>query len=222
MKAPLRSSTSAHHAPRPGSRGRTTRRKAQSSDAQSDGSRVREASMQATPCPRDRAAPTRLRTTVAVPAPSDPMSSVRRPRGRPPPSASSSAARPVGSASAATGGGAMTCSSWERSWASCIQAIGIEGFTLTWKNRINTEDGLRYAEREEGARGTNTKGRRCSAGPDLKRQHCPTRRPPSPDRPSTAYPRNSPSAPRDARSSAPGPSGPPRRSGCGRSIHRAP
>ena len=49
VKAPLRSSTSAHQAPRAGSRGRTTRRKSQSSDAQPAGSRVRDASMQATP-----------------------------------------------------------------------------------------------------------------------------------------------------------------------------
>lgn len=63
----------------------------------------------------------------------------------------------------------MTCSSWERSWAMCIQTIVIEGVIVDDRNRINTEDGLRYAETEEGARGTNKKGQRFSVGPDLKR-----------------------------------------------------
>ena len=126
VNAPLRSSTSAHQAPRAGSRGRTIRRKSQSREAQPAGSRVRDASMQATPCPRPRAAPTSPRTSVPVPAPSGPISSVSRPRGSPPPRASSSSRNPVGRASAATGGGAMTRSSWERSWASCIQPFVIK------------------------------------------------------------------------------------------------
>ena len=129
VKAPLRSSTSAHQAPRAGSRGRTTRRKSQSSDAQPAGSRVRDASMQATPWPRPRAAPTSTRTSVAVPEPSGPISSVSRPRGSPPPIAWSSSLNPVGRASATAGGGAMTCSSRERSCASCIQPFVVEEVT---------------------------------------------------------------------------------------------
>lgn len=122
VKAPLRSRMSAHQAPRAGSCGRTTRRKSQSSDAQSAGSSVREASMQATPWPRASAAPMKPRMSVAFPAPSGPVNSVSRPRGKPPPRATSSAARPVGRASAATGGGATICSICVRSWAICIRA----------------------------------------------------------------------------------------------------
>ncbi len=107
-KAPLRRRTSAHQGPRPGSAGRTTRRGPSPRGAQSPGWRVRAASTQATPSPRARAAWTRRRARVVLPAPRGPTTSVSRPRGSPPPRAASRSPSPVGRASAAAGGGATT------------------------------------------------------------------------------------------------------------------
>jgi hypothetical protein len=103
--APLRSSTSALHAPRWGSGGRTTKRVLRR--AQSRGTSVRVASMYAM---RWSDCMTMWRTSEVLPLPSGPVISVSRPRGSPPASARSNAAIPVGNAadSAGAGGGAVT------------------------------------------------------------------------------------------------------------------
>ena len=93
--AALRSSTSAHHAARAASGGRTIHNFMAPSAAQSRGASVREASMYTTHSPRSIAASTTRRSSVNLPV--APTTSVRRPRGNPlPASARSSASTPVG------------------------------------------------------------------------------------------------------------------------------
>ena len=98
--APHRSRTSAHHAARAESRGRTIHNPSCSPRcAQSRGASVRAASMYATQPDRASVSSARRRRSVAVPLPRAPMTSVNRPRGRPPPtSAASSSSSPVGRA----------------------------------------------------------------------------------------------------------------------------
>jgi hypothetical protein len=98
--APHRSSTSAHHAARVGSRGRIIHSPSSSPRrAQSRGANVRVASMYATHPASLSVCLTIRRSNVAFPLPRSPTTSVNRPRGIPPPvSPASSASTPVGNA----------------------------------------------------------------------------------------------------------------------------
>ena len=96
--APHRSSTSAHHAARDGSRGRIIHSPSSSPRwAQSRGASVRVASMYATHPASLSVCSTIWRNNVAFPVPRAPMISVNRPRGIPPPAKpASSNSTPVG------------------------------------------------------------------------------------------------------------------------------
>ena len=95
--APHRSSTSADHAARDGSRGRIIHSPSSSPRwAQSRGASVRVASMYATHPASLSVCSTICRNNVAFPLPRAPTTSVRRPRGNPPPvKRASSASTPV-------------------------------------------------------------------------------------------------------------------------------
>ena len=95
--APHRSSTSAHHAARDGSRGRIIHSPSSSPRwAQSRGASVRVASMYATHPSSLSVCSTICRSSVAFPLPRVPTTSVNRPRGNPPPAnPASSASTPV-------------------------------------------------------------------------------------------------------------------------------
>jgi hypothetical protein len=97
--APHRSSTSAHHAARDGSRGRIIHNPSSSPRwAQSRGASVRVASMYATHPASLSVCSTICRSSVAFPLPRAPTTSVNRPRGNPPPAnPASSASTPVAS-----------------------------------------------------------------------------------------------------------------------------
>ena len=105
--APHRSRTSAHHAARAASRGRTIHNPSPSLKcAQSRGASVRVASMYATQPDRPSVSSTSRRSSVAIPLPRAPTTSVSRPRGSPPPpSTASSSWSPVGSAEAIVAAG---------------------------------------------------------------------------------------------------------------------
>jgi hypothetical protein len=110
-KAALRSNTSAHHAARAGSGGRTIHTPSLCPKcAQSRGASVREASMYATHSPRSTADSTTWRSSVSLPV--APTTSVSRPRGSPPDaSARSSASNPVGSPAVSGSGGGRSARS---------------------------------------------------------------------------------------------------------------
>lgn len=141
--APDRSNRSAHQGPRAGSPGRTTQRASNavavppaawlpwlprpprrslvpcaSGPAQSRGSSVLVASIHATPPPPRIVAATSDRAIVVLPSPAGARSSVRRPRGTPPPGSTvSSAVTPVGSPGVLLGVPATTAASCWRSRA---------------------------------------------------------------------------------------------------------
>ena len=137
-KAPLRSSTSAHQAPRSALAGRTITSCAAWSipphacappvpraarvigaAVQSRGSSVRDASTTATLAPSAIARATSRRRIVVTPLPATPTSSLNRPRGSPPAiRRASSPGIPVGSPGAAGRSGATTVASCWRSRAS--------------------------------------------------------------------------------------------------------
>jgi hypothetical protein len=120
VKAPERRRRSAHQGARVGSGGRTTQI-ASSVPAQSRGSRVRVASIHATPNPARNVPRTSARARVVFPSPAGASHSLIRPRGIPPPgSAASRAATPVGSPGLALGVPATTEAIWRRSAASDI------------------------------------------------------------------------------------------------------
>ena len=98
--APQRSRTSADHAAREGSRGRIIQSPSWSPRwAQSRGASVRVASMYATQPALLSVCSTMRRRSVAFPLPRGPITSVNRPRGKPPPTnPASSASTPVDNA----------------------------------------------------------------------------------------------------------------------------
>ena len=147
-KAPLRSNTSAHHAPRSAFRGRTIHSPSCApSDAHSRGARVRVASTYATHAPSHTARSTMRRTNDVLPHPGAPSNSVSRPRGSPPPgNTPSSAAIPVASPGVPGLVPSMTCASC---WRSAASDIG------------KTEKSLEHPAREMDI---PNKTRRCKGG----------------------------------------------------------
>ena len=111
--APLRNSTSAHHAARAASRGRMIHTPSASPRCtQSRASSVRCASTYATQPWAATVDSTIARASVVFPLPAGPAISVSRPRGSPPPSSTASSAEtPVGSAGVGGGGGGRSLTS---------------------------------------------------------------------------------------------------------------
>jgi hypothetical protein len=125
--APQRRRTSAHHAARAGSVGRTIHIPSCTPRcAQSRGARVRVASMYATHPPCSTTASAMRRRRVVFPLPRVPTISVSRPRGSPPPcSAPSSSAIPVASPGTSGAGGGRGSSA--RSSAAEIDMALVKG-----------------------------------------------------------------------------------------------
>ena len=127
--APHRNSTSAHHAARDGSRGRIIHSPSPPRCAQSRGASVRVASMYATQPASLSVRATIWRSSVTLPLPRAPTTSVNRPRGNPPPtSRASSASTPVGSVRPSAPAGAER--GWGRRSTRDCGSIGVwSGFT---------------------------------------------------------------------------------------------
>jgi hypothetical protein len=149
--APHRSNTSAHHAARDGSRGRIIQSPSPSlRGAQSRGASVRVASMYATHPASLRVRFTIWRSRVAFPLPRAPMTSVNRPRGKPPPaSPASSPSTPVESAPSLAG----TERGWgRRSTRDCGRIRILSDHSWRCRDCCNAKGRISYPEQKPKAR----------------------------------------------------------------------